>query len=343
MQEAMLHYKLMLKGLQYVDENLDVMLIEFKKKKALVDKRHKNCNKGIVAGCATSFVGGTMILAGIAAAPFTFGVSIGFSAAGAALTICGTYTTTAAKISHKVCSKSDYKKSNRKLVAFLEHHEAAKKSFEKAMKACEDIAKILFDYEKEFSMAMQDEKKPQLEHLREVVSCTIASTYNATYIPALVTTTAGTIAVNSATIGMTIVVPEQIHAAAKLALHPEQTFDLVAPCAKMAARVMKCSRNADIAGVKLGVLASGKALGAVFSSVGGVLTAIGMTVDAITLILAAHELAKDKKCKTSKKFSADIEKLEKLQNDLQTLKDELCGGNCFNSIVPGNCYRSITA
>ena len=125
---------------------------------------------------------------------------------------------------------------------------------------------------------------------------------------------------------MAIAVPEQVHAASKL---PEKVIKFATPCAKLAGRIIKCTKNADLAGARVGLLASGKVLGVTFSAVGGVLTIIGMIVDGYSIYTAAKRLAKDKKCKSSRKISDDIEQLEKLQSDLQKLKQDLCGSSSF--------------
>ena len=96
-QIAVSSYQIMLQELQNIDNNLPDLLSEIKAIQALVDKRHRNCNKCIIGGCTVSLVGGTFILGSILAAPFTFGASIGLSAVSATLTIGGTSATTAAK------------------------------------------------------------------------------------------------------------------------------------------------------------------------------------------------------------------------------------------------------
>ena len=328
-QIAVSSYQIMLQELQYIDDNLPDLLSEIKAIQALVDKRHRNCNKGIIGGCTTSIAGGAFILGGILAAPFTFGASIGLSAVGAALTIGGTYATTAAKISDKYCGSVDSKKSRKKVEEFLEHQKVAKESYERTMKECEEIAEIWFQYKKVVPSVDPDEEKSQLKKIKELVIGAITGTANAVDIPVNVAWSTKTIILKTLTVSMAIAVPEQVHAASKLALHPEKVIEFVTPCAKLAGRIIKCTKNADLAGARVGLLASGKVLGVTFSAVGGVLTIIGMIVDGYSIYTAAKRLAKDKKCKSSRKISDDIEQLEKLQSDLQKLKQDLCGSSSF--------------
>ena len=197
------------------------------------------------------------------------------------------------------------------------------------MKACEEIAEILFQYKKAVPSVDPDEEKSRLKQVKELVIGAITGTANAVDIPVNIALCTKTIILETLAVSMAIAIPEQVHAASKLALHPEKVIEFLIPCAKMAGRIIKCTKNADLAGVKIGLLATGKALGATFSAVGGVLTIIGMIVDGYSIYTAAKRLAEDKKCKSSLKISDDIEQLEKLQSDLQKLKQDLCGSSSF--------------
>ena len=188
----------------------------------------------------------------------------------------------------------------------------------------------MFHYKKT-TPTLQQNKKSRLEYCKELVFGVIGGTINRLEVPVHIALGSTTIVSKCVAIGMAVAVSEQVHAASKLATHPEKFVESVVPCARMAAKAIKCTKNADYAGAKIGLLASGKALGATFSAVGGVLTVIGMIVDGYSIYSAAKKLAKDEKCKSSKKISEDIEQLENLQSDLQKLKQDLCGGSSFKN------------
>ena len=95
--EAADHYKTLMEEMKYMEKTLPDLLNELRTIQLKVDKRHKNSNIATVSGCVSSIIGGTLIVGGMVAAPFTLGASIGLSAAGTAIAVAGGATTATAR------------------------------------------------------------------------------------------------------------------------------------------------------------------------------------------------------------------------------------------------------
>ena len=137
---AVSHYMRMMAELQYMEEKLPGLLGDLKSIQQKVDKRHKNSNIATIGGCATSIVGSAMILGGLAAAPFTFGASIGLTVAGTVITAGGGIATTGAKSVDYFKGKSDLKKTKEMVEEFAGHYKAAEEAYYEIVKICKNLS-----------------------------------------------------------------------------------------------------------------------------------------------------------------------------------------------------------
>ena len=92
-----------------------------------------------MGGCATSIVGGAMIVGGIFAAPFTLGASVGLTVAGTAVVATGAITTTVAKTGDFILGAFNLKKTNKIVGEFHGHYKAAKEAYETVNQICQEL------------------------------------------------------------------------------------------------------------------------------------------------------------------------------------------------------------
>ena len=311
-RKAVHHYSVMMKELQYMEEKLPELVSDLKTIQQRVDKRHKCSNVATVGGCATSIVGGAMIVGGIIAAPFTLGASVGLTAAGTVVTAAGSATTATAKGADYFMGKSDLKKTNKMVDEFYGHYKAAKEAYETVYKICQDLTAIVPTLETKNAKGITNV-------LNAVVSTTgfAIKAADATRVYA----TAGFNP--SLTIYKAVVSPGELHAATKLALNPTKIVPLTRQFLSGALDVAKCASNFDSSGLKVAIMTSFRTAGVMIKTAGGVITIGGIIFDAYSLISAGKNLYKDNKCKVSRDISKHIEKLEDLGNGLEKLNLQL--------------------
>ena len=85
----------------------------------------------------------------------------------------------------------------------------------------------------------------------------------------------------------------------------------------------KCVGRFDTGGLKLAAMSTFQIIRVVFKIVGGVTAAIGIAIDAVSLIDAGIELYNNNKCGVSQDISKHIEKLEHLGYMLEELNQKL--------------------
>ena len=118
--EVASHYKTMMEELKYMEKTLPGLLYELRTIQQKVDKRHKNSNVATVGGCASSIVGGALIVGGMVAAPFTLGASIRLSAVETIIAVAGGATTTTAKSAYFSWVDLISKKQKKRRLNFLD-------------------------------------------------------------------------------------------------------------------------------------------------------------------------------------------------------------------------------
>ena len=108
-----------------------------------IDFHHDNVNKATVAGATAGIVGGGMMIAGLIAAPFTFGVSLGLTATGAVVGAAGGMTSAGAKVVDHMQSSSN-NETVRKLLKTVESLcKRAQEQHSKIEQCCSEIGSIL--------------------------------------------------------------------------------------------------------------------------------------------------------------------------------------------------------
>ena len=308
---AVEQYMRMMEELQYMEEKLPGLLVDLKTIQQKVDKRHKRSNVATVGGCATSMVGGAMIIGGIAAAPFTFGASIGLTAAGTAVTAAGSITTTVAKTGDFFLGASDLKKTNKMVDEFLGHYKAAKEAYEKVNQICQELTATLPTLEGKNAKGIS----AALNAVVSVAGFAIDS--------ARMPKTAISSGLNALTICKAVVSPAELHAATKLATTPAKALPLTRQFLVEAVGAAKCATKLDASGFRLAVVTSFRTVSVIIKTAGVALAVGGIILDAYSLFSAGKELYKDKKCKVSQNISKRIEQLEDLGCGLEKLNQQL--------------------
>ena len=304
-------YMKMMEELQYMEEHLPGLLIKLEDIQKKVDKRHKNSNIATVGGCATSIVGGAMMVGGIVAAPFTLGTSIGLSAAGTAVALAGGGTTAAAKSTDFFKGRSDLKKTNDMVDKFLVHYNAAKEAYEAVNQTCQELTAMLPTLECETAKSIPVALNAVVSAAGFAIHCTRA--------PKQVITTG----LGALTICKAAVSPTQLHAATKLALAPTRALPLTREFLTEAATVVRCASNFESSGFRLAVMSSFRAASTLIKTAGVAFAIGGIVLDAYSLISAGRELHKNKKCKVSQDISKHIQDLEKIRDGLKVLNQQL--------------------
>ena len=241
---AITSYMRMMKELQYMEENLPDLVSDLKTIQQKVDKRHKHSNIATIGGCATSIVGGTMIVGGIAAAPFTLGASIGLTAAGTAVAAAGGITTTAAKTGDFVLGARDQKKTSKMVDEFLGHYKAAKEAYETVNQICQDLTVKL--------PSLETECGKSLKAILNAIVSGAGFAIDSIRMPK----TAITTGMNALTIGKAVLLPAELHAATKLASVPTKVVPLTRQFLMEAVSTAKCATKLDPSGFKLAVMTS---------------------------------------------------------------------------------------
>ena len=106
----------------HIDEVLGSICTSFKSKSdevvstlhtcaSRLDKLSQDCGIATTVGGSVGVVGGAMAIGGIAAAPFTTGLSLGLTLGGAGLGVAGGVTSTTASLVHHGLEKSDIKRA----------------------------------------------------------------------------------------------------------------------------------------------------------------------------------------------------------------------------------------
>ena len=210
----------MVEQLWYV--HLPELLDDLKAIQKKVDNRHTNCNIATVSGCAASIAGGSLCIIGIIASPFTFGISLGFTAAGSALVVAGSVSTTTAKTVDFARDKWDQRKTNKKIKEFLGHYEAAKKAYEKILQINQTLTEI--SVQPDVGARNTITMKAIINGIKSAAEYAVALRR----VP-VVTVTGG---VKAFTVYQALVVPAKLHAATKLALSPHKTVSHAHHCCK---------------------------------------------------------------------------------------------------------------
>ena len=309
-------YIQMMAELQYMEEKLPGLLCDLKTIQQKVDKRRKYSNVATIGGCATSIVGGVMIVGGIAAAPFTLGATIGLTVAGTALGIGGGITTTGAKGVDFIGGELDYRKTNKMVDEFLEHYLRAKQAYEKISQICEELATKV--------PALETGDTRSARRLGAALNAVVSAAgfaIDSTRMPK----TALSAGLNTLKICKAAISPAELHAATRLAAAPVKAVPLTRQFLVEAFSAAKCVTKFDASGFKLAVTTSFRTAGVLIKTAGGVLAVGGIILDAYTLISAGRELYKDKKCKVSQNISNHIEELEDLGCRLEKLNQDLAG------------------
>ena len=304
---AVSNYMRMMEELQYMEEKLPEVLGDLKAIQQKVDKRHKRSNAATIGGCATSIVGGAMIVGGIIAAPFTLGASVGLTAAGIVVTSAGGVTTTTAKGADFFLGASDLKKSNRMVDEFINHYKAAKDAYEAVSQVCQELTGMM--------PALQAENA---NILKAIVS-TVGFAIDSSRMPK----TAFTTGLNALTVCKAAISPAQLHTATKLATAPTKVMPLTRQFLIEAAGAGRCAAKLDVSGFKLAVMTSFRTASVMIKTAGAALAIGGILLDSYTLISAGIELHKNKKCQVSQKISKHIEELEELGRGLEKLNQQL--------------------
>ena len=310
--KAVGQYMRMMEELQYMEEKLPGLLGDLKTIQQKVDKRHKRSNVATVGGCATSIVGGAMIVGGIAAAPFTFGTSIGLTAVGTAVTAAGTITTTVAKTGDFILGASDLKKTNKMVDEFNGHYKAAKEAYETVNQICQELTAVL--------PALEGKNAKGISAALNSIVSAAGFAIDSTRMPK----TAISSGLNALTICKAVVSPAELHAATRLlALAPAKAMPLTRQFLVEAVSAARCATRLDTSGFRLAVMTSFRTASVMIKTAGAALAVGGIILDAYTLYSAGKELYKDKKCKVSQKISKHIEQLEDLGCGLEELNQQL--------------------
>ena len=309
------HYKTMMEELKYMEKTLPGLLVELRTIQQKVDKRHTHSNIATVGGCATSIIGGALIIGGIVAAPFTLGASIGLSAAGTAISIAGGATTATAKSADFFMGRSDLKKTEEKKDEFLRHYTAAKEAYEAVHQTCQELTTML--------PALESETTKGISVALNAIVSAAGFAIDCTRMPkqAIVT------GLSTLTICKAVVSPTQLHTATKLAMAPTRALPLSRQFLTEAATAAKCASKFDSSGFRMAVMSSFRAASTLIKTAGVALAVGGIILDAYTLLSAGYELHKDKKCKVSQDILKHIKDLEKLQDGLKELNQQLAATN----------------
>ena len=308
---AVIQYMIMMAELQYMEENLPGLLCDLKTIQQKVDKRRKYSNVATIGGCATSMVGGAMIVGGIAAAPFTLGASVGLTAVGTALSIGGGVTTTGAKGIDFVGGKLDLRKTNKMVNEFLGHYKAAKEAYEAVAQICEELTVML--------PALETEDTRGVGATLNAVVSAAGFTIDSTRMPK----TALSTGLNALTICKAVISPAELHAATRLAAAPARAVPLTRQFLGEAVTAVRYVTKLDASGFRLATMTSFQTVRVVIKTAGGVVAVGGIILDAYSVYSAGKELYKDKKCKVSQDISKHIEKLENLGHGLEKLNQQL--------------------
>ena len=313
---AVEQYMRMMEELQYMEEKLPGLLNDLKTIQQNVDKRHKHSKIATVGGCATSIVGGVMIVGRIVAAPFTSGATIGLTAAGTAVAAAGSITTTVAKTGDFAFGACDLKKTNKMVEEFRGHWKAAEEAYERVNQICQELTDAV--------PALQGEnvKGKNMKDISAALNAVVSAAGFA-IDSARMPKTAITSAFNALTICKAVVSPAELHAATKLALAPAKTLPLTRLFLLEAVSAAKCATRLDASGFRLAVMTSLQTVSVMFKTVGGVLAVGGIFLDAYSLFSAEKELYKGKRCKVSQNISKHIEELEDLGCRLEKLNQQL--------------------
>ena len=143
LQDAILEceqsFKKVRSNLQKLEERLPEVISEVERVKECIDQKHKTSTKATIAGSSTSILGGALMVGGILGAPFTFGASLGVTAAGAVLTGAGGVTAAGAK----VYDRQQAKKGTTKVKEWIEEIELlckeAQSEYEELQQLCEKL------------------------------------------------------------------------------------------------------------------------------------------------------------------------------------------------------------
>ena len=308
---AVTNYMIMMEVLLYMQKKLPELLDELKAVQEKVDKRHTNSNVATVGGCATSIVGGFLFIGGLIAAPFTFGISVGFTAAGSAIIIAGTATTATAKTADFGFGKWDQRKTNKMVKEFLGHYKAAKEAYEKLRKVNQELNVMLPNLGAKNGLT----KKAIISGITSAVG----------YARAIgrVPVTAVTTGANAFAVYQAFALPAELHAATKLALLPHKALPLTQQFFKGMADTAQCLAKLEMCELKVAGMATFRAGCFALKAVGGISAGIGIILDTVTLYSAARELYKGTQCKVSQKISQHIEMLEDLTHRLDNLHHQL--------------------
>ena len=313
---AVEQYMRMMEELQYMEEKLPGLLNDLKTIQRNVDKRHKHSNVATIGGCATSIVGGVMIIGGIIAIPFTAGISLGLTAAGTAVTAAGSITTTVAKTGDFAFGAYDLRKTDKMVEEFRGHYKAAKEAYERVNQICQELTGAVPALQ---GKNVKGKIVKDTSAARNAVVSVAGFVINSARMPK----TAITTAFNALTICKAVVSPAELHAATKLALAPTKALPLTRQFLLEAVGAAKCATRLDASGFRLAAVTSFRTVSVMFKTVGGVLAVGGIVLDAYSLISAGRELYKGKKCKVSQNISKHIEELEDLRCRLKELNQQL--------------------
>ena len=303
-------YLRMLEELQYMEEKLPGLLGDLKAIQEKVDKRHKRSNVATVGGCATSIVGGVMVVVGIAATPFTFGASIGLTAAGAAVTAAGTITTAVGKTGDFLLRRSDLKKTDKMVDEFLGHYKAAKEAYETVNQMCQELTAVTA------LPALKGKNAKGISVALNAIVSAAGFAIDSTSMPR-------TAISSGLKICKAVVSPAELHAATRLALAPSKAIPLIRQFLVKVVSAARCATRLDSSGVRLAVMTSFRTASVLIKTAGGVLAVGGIILDAYTLYSAGKELYEDKKCEVSQKISKHIKQLKDLGCGLGELNQQL--------------------
>ena len=309
--KAVEQYMRMMEELQYMEEKLPGLLGDLKAIQQKVDKRHKRSNVATVGGCATSIVGGAMIVGGIAAAPFTFGTSIGLTAAGTAVTAAGTITTTVAKTGDFILGASDLKKTNKMVDEFNGHYKAAKEAYETVNQICQELTAVL--------PALEGRNAKGISASLNAIVSAAGFAIDSTRMPK----TAISSGLSALRICKAVISPAELHAASRLALAPAKAMPLTRQFLVEAVSAARYATRLDASGFRLAVMTSFRTASFMIKTAGAALAVGGIILDVYTLYSAGKELYKDNKCKVSQKISKHIEQLEDVGRGLEELNQQL--------------------
>ena len=307
---AVTNYMLMLEEIQYMEQNLPGLLDDLETIKEQVDKRHKHSNVATIGGCVSSLAGGAMIVGGIIAAPFTFGATIGLTAAGTVALAAGGVTTATAKTATFAFGKFDHRKTNKMVNEFLDHYKAAEAAYRVVNQIIGELTDMLPDCDKTDGIG--------IKAVINGITSAFAYVVNSVRIPV----TAVSTVFKGATLYQAVVSPAELHAATKLASCPTKAVPLTRQFLKGAVNTVQCAARLD-GELRLAVMTSLQAGSIVLKSVGAFTAIFGIIIDAYSLVSTGYDMYKDKKCKVSRSISSHIQNLCALRCNLEVLNEHL--------------------